>query len=69
MEVEAGAAGRRGPAPWWDEAFSLSGDAGLKLGRSLGLKLGLGMKVELGMGLKPVVGLKLGAETRRSGSP
>lgn len=50
MGVEAGAAVRRGPAPWWDEAISPGGDAALKLDHSLGIMVRLG--VELGMGLK-----------------
>lgn len=57
MGVEAGAAERRGPISWWGKAFSLGGDAGLKLDQSVGLKGELGM------------GLKLEAEAGCSGSP
>ena len=55
--MEAGGAGRMGPAPWWGGAISLGSDVTLKLDRSQGVKVGL------------EAGLKLGAEARGSGSP
>lgn len=63
--VEAGGAGRMGPAPWWGGAISLGSDVTLKLdhGGSQGVKGGLEAGLKLGMGLK------LGAGARGSGSP